>query len=359
MLEPKQTKVFNIKNKGQSQKAVQKAAEILREGGLVCFPTETVYGLGADAMNDKAVTDLFKAKNRSFENPVALHIHSVEEIPKYVKKINKRAELLMEKFLPGPLMLVFEKNDKVSDIVSGGLRKVGIRVPRHDICLEFLQECGTPVAATSANMSGRLSCVKAETILDELGGKFDVLLDVGNTPLGIESTVLDVTSDPPRIVRPGFITMEEIAMTIGIPPIISDNTVPKSQDEPTTTRQQHKPIILEADEARINTRINSYLKIHAGKKIGIITTNEVADIFGDQPYVRKMGPRNDPTAIALEVFEILREMEKKEVDMILLEGIPREGLGRTLMIKLCRLANEVIKLVDQPGDTLENNLQKG
>jgi L-threonylcarbamoyladenylate synthase len=358
MLEPRQTKVFNIKNKGQSQKAVSKAAEVLKEGGLVCFPTETVYGLGADAMNDKAVTDLFKAKNRSFENPVALHIHSVEEIPKYVKKINKRAQLLMEKFLPGPLMMVFEKNEKVSDIVSGGLRKVGIRVPRHDICLEFLQECGTPVAATSANMSGRLSCVKAETILEELGGKFDVLLDVGNTPLGIESTVLDVTSDPPRIIRPGFITMEQIAIAMGVPPIISDNTVPKSQDEP-TSRQQLKLIVLEGDVSRIITRINSYLKIHAGKKIGIITTTDIAENFTENPYSRKMGPRNDPTAIALEVFEILREMEKLEVDMILMEGIPREGLGRTLMIKLCRLANEVIKLVDQSGDTPENNLQKG
>lgn len=343
MLEQKNTKIYSVKNKVQAKKAVSKAAEAIHEGGLVCFPTETVYGIGADAFNDKAVADIFRAKNRSFENPMALHLHSVEEIPKYVTEVNKYAQLLMEKFLPGPLMLIFKKNEKVSDIVTGGLNKVGIRVPKHEICLQFLEECQTPVAATSANKSGRLSCIKAESILEDLGGKFDVLLDVGNTPLGIESTVLDVTGYPPRIIRSGFITMDEIAMVLGIPPLISDNVVPKSTEEP-NTGQRSRIIILEGDHDRIATKIESYLKLYKDKKVGVITTEEMASHFKDIPYFRKLPSRNEPALIAQEIFETLRQMEKTEMDMILIEGVPREGLGRTLMIKLCRIADEVIKL---------------
>lgn len=346
MLEIKSSKVYSVRNRAQAKKAIGKAADVIRGGGLVCFPTETVYGIGADAMNDKAVADIFRAKNRSFENPVALHLHSVSEIEKYTRRINPRAHVLMEKFLPGPLMLIFEKNDKVSDIITGGLRKVGIRVPRHDICLQFLEECRTPVAATSANLSGRLSCVKANSILEELGGKFDVLLDVGMSPLGIESTVLDVTSDPPRIIRPGFVTMEEIAIAIGAAPIFSDNVVPRSKDEPVSSKKI-KLILLEGDTKRIITKINSYLKIFKDKKVGLITTDELADQFENLSLHRKMGTRNDPALIARGIFEILREMEKHQVEIILMEGIPREGLGRTLMIKFCRMADEVIKLFNQ------------
>jgi len=343
VLETKSSKIYSIKNKGQAKKAIGKAADAIREGGLVCFPTETVYGLGADAMNDGAVADIFRAKNRSFENPVALHLHSLSEVEKYTRNINPRAKVLMEKFLPGPLMLIFEKNDNVSDIVTGGLRKVGIRVPRHEICLQFLEECKTPVAATSANTSGRLSCVKTGEIMDELGGKFDVFLDVGTTPLGIESTVLDVTSDPPRIIRPGFVTMEEIAVAIGAAPIFSDNVVPRSKDEPVSSKKT-KLILLEGDTERIATKINSYMKIFKDKKVGVITTDELADKFKHLNLHRKMGTRNDPAIIARGVFEILREMEKNNTEIILMEGIPREGLGRTLMLKFCRMADEVVKL---------------
>lgn len=346
MLEQKETRIYTVKNKGQAKKALVRAAEVIREGGLVCFPTETVYGLGADANNDRAVADIFRAKNRSFENPVALHLHSVEEIPKYVSGINRRAEILMEKFLPGPLMLIFHKNDQVSDIVTGGLKKVGIRVPRHEICLQFLEECNAPVAATSANPSGRLSCVKAEDILEDMNGKFDVLLDVGNTPLGIESTVLDVTSDPPRIIRPGFITMEEIAIAIGVPPIISDNVVPKSSQEP-VTGEKSRLVVLEGEHEKIVENIREYMELHRDKKVGIIVTDETFPSFKSALLCRKIGSRNDPAGIARGIFEILREMEKVPADIILMEGIPREGLGRTLMIRLCRMADEVIKLFEE------------
>ncbi len=357
MLETKVTKIFSVKNKNQEKKAVARAAETIHEGGLVCFPTETVYALGADAMNDRAVADLFRAKNRSFENPIALHLHSVDEISKYVKKINKHAEMLIEKFLPGPLMLVFEKNDNVSDIITGGLRKVGISVPRHETCREFLEECGCPIAATSANKPGKLACIKPDDIVEELGGKIDVILDVGTPPYGLESTVLDVTSHPPRIIHSGFYSMEEIAIVLGVPPPLSDNIVPRSTSEPLSL-EKPKLIILEGDRTRIIRKIESYRNLYKDKKVGIITTDEMEEYFQGDALFRKMGPSNDPAHIASEVFGILREMENSNLNIILMEGIPREGLGRTLMIKLCRIADEVIKLVTngEENEPVENNL---
>ena len=360
MLETKTTKIYSIKNRNQAKKAIIKAAEVINEGGLVCFPTETVYVLGTNAANDRAVADIFRAKDRSFENPVALHLHSVEEIPKYVKKINRHAEMLMDKFLPGPLMLLFEKNENVSDIITGGLKKVGIRVPRHELCLEFLEECGTPIAATPVNKPGRLSCINPQDILDELGGKIDVILDVGPSPYGIEATAIDVTSHPPRIIRSGFYSMGEIAVTLGVPPTVSDNIVPRSASEPLSL-DKPKLIILEGDSKRIIKKMKSYRKIYKDKKVGIIITDEMGNYFKREPLLRKMGTRNEPAEIASGVFSILREMEKRDVNIILMEGIPREGLGRTLMIKLCRIADEVIKLVnhqdqydsDEPEDSKE------
>lgn len=349
MLDSKNTRLYSIRSRQNNRKYLQRAAEVIRDGGLVCFPTETVFGVGADATNDKAVADIYRAKNRSFENPMALHIHSIEEIEKYVKKINDSAGKLMERFLPGPLMLIFEKNENVSDIVTGGLRKVGIRVPRHDLCLELLKECETPVAATSANQSGRLACVKASDIMEELGGKVDVIIDGGKTPFGVESTVLDVTSDPPRIIRPGFISMQEIAVTIGIAPIFSDNVVKTSKHEP-MGGSEFRMIVLEGDEQLVVKKIQSYLKLYRDKKIGLIATDEMARFFDDVPFLRKMGPRDEPSVIARKIFEILKEMEKNEPELVIVEGIPREGLGRTLMIKLGRMAKEVIKLVSKPRE---------
>ncbi len=356
MLEHKNTKVYNVKNRAQSRRTIQKAAEVIRDGGLVCFPTETVYGVGADASNEKAVADIYRAKNRSFENPMALHLHSVDQVEKYVKKINHRARLLMDKFLPGPLMLIFEKNENVLPIVTGGLRKVGIRVPRHDLCLDFLSECGTPVAATSANQSGRLACVKAGDILEDLGGKIDVLLDVGRTPLGIESTVLDVTSDPPRIIRSGFIPMEDIAVTIGIAPIFSDNVITSSREDP-IRGHEFRLILLEGEAERVVKKMNSYLKLYKEKKIGLVVTDETSEMLPDSPLLRKMGPRNEPAVVAMRIFEILRDLERDGVEITLMEGIPREGLGRTLMIKMCRMAREVIRLVTEPEEQ-EGNVAK-
>jgi L-threonylcarbamoyladenylate synthase len=357
MLTPRTTKVYSVKNRQLAKKPLQKAAECIKEGGLVCFPTETVYGLGADANNDSAVADIFRAKNRSFENPIALHLHSVEEIEKYVKNINSRARTLMEKFLPGPLMLIFEKNERVSEIVTGGQRKVGIRVPKHELCLDFLQECEVPIAATSANKSGRLSCVNAEDILKELEGKIDILLDVGNTPLGIESTVLDVTSDPPRIIRPGFITMEEIAVTIGIPPIFSDNVIKSSQMETFLEEGRSRIVLLEGDTELVVKQIQDYINVYQGKdkSVGVITTNESADYFKEYKLHRKMGSKNDPVEVARHIFEILRELEEQDVEMIVVEGIPREGLGRTLMLRLGQMAEEVCKLA-RPQESEENQI---
>lgn len=190
---------------------ITQAAETLKNGGLVAFPTETVYGLGADGLNPKAVKSIFEAKGRPADNPLILHISDQKQLQKIVKNVNKTAKTLMEKFWPGPLTIVMDKTDSVPKETSGGLDTVAVRFPAHPLARKLIEKAGVPVAAPSANTSGRPSPTRAEHVLEDMNGKIPWILDGGSCDIGVESTVVDVTNETPIILRPGKITFEQIS----------------------------------------------------------------------------------------------------------------------------------------------------
>lgn len=190
-------------------------AEILRKGGLVAFPTETVYGLGANALNEDAVKNIFKAKGRPSDNPLIVHIADYDALNELVTEIPEKAKVLMDKFWPGPLTLVFKKSEKVPETVSGGLDTVAIRMPKKPVALELIKLSGVPVAAPSANTSGKPSPTKAQYVVDDMSGKIDAIIDGGNCEVGLESTVLDITGDVPKLLRPGGVTFEQLTEVLG------------------------------------------------------------------------------------------------------------------------------------------------
>ena len=204
---------FDTKIKGEE--ALDEAAEIIRGGGLVAFPTETVYGLGADAFNEDAVESIFLAKGRPQDNPLIVHIPSKEWLPRVAKNVPEEAYLLFEKFSPGPLTIVLPKIDQLPLITTAGLQTVGIRIPNHPIARELIRAAGCPVAAPSANVSGRISPTEARHVLEDMDGKIPLILDGGCSDIGIESTVLDLSKEVPVVLRPGAITAEMLSVYLG------------------------------------------------------------------------------------------------------------------------------------------------
>lgn len=200
-----------VKQEDITDEILLQAAETIKNGGLVAFPTETVYGLGADGLNGKAVKSIYEAKGRPSDNPLILHISNLDMLFEIVKEVNETARVLINKFWPGPLTLIFNKRDVVPKETSGGLSTVAVRFPAHPIAKKLIELCKTPVAAPSANTSGRPSPTKAEHVLEDLNGKISWILDGGSCDIGVESTVVDVTGENPMILRPGKITIEDIS----------------------------------------------------------------------------------------------------------------------------------------------------
>ena len=211
----RETKVLKTDPEGIDFSSLEEAAQLLRAGGLVAFPTETVYGLGANALSPEAVARIFEAKGRPSSNPLIVHIHSIEAARRLVREWSPLAQRLAEAFWPGPLTLILPKSELIPDIVTGGGSTVALRVPAHPVALQLLLKTGLPIAAPSANRSLSISPTCAEHVLKSLGGRIDLILDGGSCPGGIESTVLNLTVDPPKILRPGLISALEIEAVIG------------------------------------------------------------------------------------------------------------------------------------------------
>ena len=210
------TKIIKIDAENPEIELIREVAAIIKKGGLVAFPTETVYGLGADGTNYDAVSNIFKAKGRPQDNPLILHINDIKMATKVVSQIPEKAETLIANFMPGPLAIVLNKTGRVPDIVSGGLATVAIRMPANKIALSLIEECGVPLAAPSANESGKPSPTDATHVIDDLDGKVDCIIDGGKTNIGIESTVIDLTSEIPVLLRPGNVTLDMLESAIGI-----------------------------------------------------------------------------------------------------------------------------------------------
>lgn len=311
--------------------SIKLAGIIIRKGGLVAFPTETVYGLGADALNPMAVARIFEVKNRPRFDPIIVHVNSLADIEWLCLKVDDRARRLMEKFWPGPLTLTLPKSPIVPDIVTAGLPTVAVRMPSHPVALELIKEAGTPIAAPSANLFGYLSPTTAEHVREQIGNKIDLILDGGKCPVGVESTVVSFVRKEPMLLRPGGLPLEDIERIIGKVKIPrSDPKRPQSPGQLPRHYSPRTPLQLKTGE----------IVLEKGKKIGFLAFTPKETL----PYemVEVLSPKGDLREAAANLFSCLHKLDKAGVDIIYAEPIPEEGLGRAIMDRLRRAAVKYI-----------------
>lgn len=337
------TEVISIDINNLDLDKIKYAAGIIKSGGLVAFPTETVYGLGADALNQDAVKKIFKAKGRPSDNPLIAHVAHKSDVESLVKYIPKDAGRLMDKFWPGPLTIIMNKSDVVPPVISGGLDTIAVRMPSNAVALALIKYSGVSLAAPSANTSGRPSPTCASHVIEDLYGKVDVIIDAGRTTVGLESTVLDMTVTPPVILRPGAVTYSHLAGILGEVEINAafikeeeENLLPKS---PGLKYTHYSPkadvIVVEGHLKKVADQINKIAKEHLqdGRKVGILATEQTAYLY-TKGTVICLGDRNNPETIASNLFFALRELDRKNVKVILAESVENTDIGHAIMNRL-------------------------
>lgn len=348
-----ETKVLKVHRENPEKETIKEAAKIIKEGGTVAFPTETVYGLGANCFDEEAIDKIFLAKGRPQDNPLILHVSNVEQVYTLVESVSERAKMLMERFWPGPLTLIFNKSEKVSKKVTGGLSTVAIRMPNHKVALSLIEESGVPIAAPSANLSGRPSPTEASHVIEDLFGKIDMIIDGGRVNIGVESTVLDISVEIPTILRPGRVTIEDLLQVFPKveydPSIIKDDAkiIPKSPGQ----KYKHyapkaKMIGFIGEIEDVVSTISSYTSeyINEGKKVGIMATEETRDRY-PEGTVLVVGSREKKETIARDLFKVLREFDELGVDIILGEGVDTLGIGRAIMNRMKKACGGDIRRV--------------
>ena len=334
----------------------QQAGEILREGGLVAFPTETVYGLGADALNSQAAAKIYAAKGRPSDNPLIVHIADTEDLKRIAAKIPEKAGILAEAFWPGPLTMIFPKTDAVPYGTTGGLDTVAVRMPNHKIALELIRQSGVLIAAPSANTSGRPSPTRAEHVRKDMDGRIDMIIDGGKVGIGIESTIVDMTAEPPMILRPGYITKEMLEEKIGrvtvdkvvtakaVTEIKTDHYVPKA---PGMKYKHYAPkadlVLVDGESGAVVEKINALAQeMEAqGKKVGIIATDETEKYY-KTGEILSIGARDDEDAIARHLYRILREFDDMDVEQIYSESFETPRIGQAIMNRLLKAAGHQV-----------------
>jgi L-threonylcarbamoyladenylate synthase len=338
------TKALKINRKKPEPDKIKFAAEIIKRGGLVAFPTETVYGLGADALNPEAIRKVFYAKGRPSDNPLIVHIANIKDIDSLAKRVKKTAITLMQKFWPGPLTVVLNKRRKVPDIVTAGGDTVAVRMPDNKIALALISASGVPIVAPSANLSGRPSPTRPRDVIADMMGRVDLIIDGGQTEIGIESTVIDMTTLPPQILRPGIITVEEIESIIG-KVIVSDmySGAPKS---PGLKYRHYAPqaemIIVEGHIKDVRIKIKKMIEkaVKDNKSVGVITFKRGAEYEGC--IVRFAG--SDPNTAARRLFSIIRDLDGR-VDLIISESFSGGASAMAISDRLKRAAGyDIVKV---------------
>lgn len=352
------TKIWSIPHRAQAQQlrthpSVREAAAALRAGQLIAFPTETVYGLGADALNNAAVANVFKAKGRPGDNPLIVHIGHSSQLKGIVAEIPPSAKRLIHHFWPGPLTLVLPSAGVVSARVTAGLTTVAVRMPNHPAALALLQEVRRPVAAPSANRSGRPSPTEARHVLDDLDGRIDGLVDGGQSGYGLESTVLDVSGEVPVLLRPGGIIQEQLERVLGEIKLNDDlsweedsRQVPRS---PGTKYRHYAPLakmtLVRGSVPEMVQHIQELTTRYQaqGLKVGVLTTKEHKGNY-DAEVVIACGKRTALSSVARDLYRALRQFDANGVDRILAETFPESGWGATIMNRLRKAANgEIIE----------------
>lgn len=336
------------------REVMEEASQVLHRGGMVAFPTETVYGLGADALDEKASAKIYAAKGRPSDNPLIVHISDIEQLDKLVCEIPDNAKKLMDAFWPGPMTLIFKKSGLVPDGTTGGLDTVAVRMPNHKAALELIRTSGVAIAAPSANTSGRPSPTTAVHVADDLSGKIDMIIDGGAVGIGIESTIVDVTSEIPMVLRPGYITMEMLEKVVGKVGIDKAITGPVSPDvKPKAPGMKYKHYAPKAELTMFKGELKNVVEhinnltdknVKSGIKTGIIACEETKDMY-KAGEVLSIGSRNNEDTIAHNLYGVLRKFDDMNVDVIYGETFEDNRLGQAIMNRLLKAAGYHVEKV--------------
>ncbi|MFZ5943936.1 MAG: L-threonylcarbamoyladenylate synthase [Bacillota bacterium] len=341
------TKIWRMAPQELDIKMLQEAAQLLKEGEVIGFPTETVYGLGADALNPEGVKKIFAAKGRPMDNPLIVHVCSQNQVEGLVESIPPEAVRLMKKFWPGPLTLVLPKAGIIPDIITAGLETVAVRMPSHPVALRLIELAGIPVAAPSANKSGKPSPTTAEHVWQDLQGKIAGIIDGGRAGVGVESTVLDLSCGTPTILRPGGITREQLEAEIGqvnLDTNLNDiNAAPRS---PGMKYTHYSPdadlIIVQGNDYEIKEKLSKILLDREPESVGVMISQEIHKLMDkDFPVdvkLKIMGTRQNMEEITSNLFDTLRWFDHQNVSVIYAESFPQDHIGAALMNRLYKAA---------------------
>jgi tRNA threonylcarbamoyl adenosine modification protein (Sua5/YciO/YrdC/YwlC family) len=345
------TKYITIDIENIDTLAMEEAGRLIAKGELVAFPTETVYGLGGDALRPEASIKIYEAKGRPSDNPLIVHIAEFEDLKRVAKRVPSEAKLLADAFWPGPLTMIVERGDAVPLTTTGGMQTVAVRMPNHPIALELIRKSGCLIAAPSANTSGRPSPTEALHVKEDLEGRIAMILDGGPVGIGIESTIIDLTEEIPMILRPGYITPEMLSKVLGRevimdPGIIAsdDTTKPKA---PGMKYKHYAPkadmIIVDGEKEKVITEINRRTKAYheQNQRVAVIATEETKALY-DADVVLSMGSRQDEDAIAQHMYKILRDCDTLEVDGIFSECFQTPRIGQAIMNRLLKAAGHQV-----------------
>ncbi|MGV9199203.1 MAG: L-threonylcarbamoyladenylate synthase [Promethearchaeia archaeon] len=344
------TQIIKIDPENIDARDIRTAANILLEGGLVAFPTETVYGLGANALNPEAVRKIFETKGRPPDNPLIIHIRDKADLERLAVNIPPDADLLIENFWPGPLTLILKKSSIIPNIVNAGLDTVAIRMPSNKIALSLIKEANVPIAAPSANISTRPSPTSADHVINDLGGKVDLVIDGGKTNIGVESSVINLTTTPRILLRPGGVTFEDLQAILG------KNNIQKLSSKPQSTQltpkspgmkyRHYSPradvIIVEGQAQHVEKKVQEIATHYKkeGCKVGIVTIKQKHHYKADE--VKFIG--SDFATIAQNLFKTFRKFDKNDMDVVIMEGVEEKQLGLAIMNRVRKAAKEIIHL---------------
>ncbi len=340
------TKIFKINLKDPNKLAIKQAASIIKKGGVVAFPTETVYGLGADALNPQAVKKIFKIKRRPMDNPLIIHIAQKRDLKKLTNNIPAKAKILIKKFWPGPLTLVFKKSLIVPKEVVAGGDTVAIRMPNNLIALALIRAAQTPIAAPSANLAGKISPTTAGHVFEDFDKKIGFIIDGGKTTVGVESTVLDLTADPPIILRPGGITKEMLEKIIG--KVETLKTFKEGVAKSPGLKYRHyapkaKMILVTGNTNEIIKKISRLTDFYKrqNKKIGIMASAETKKHYNTENIILSVGSRKNIKVVARNLFSVMREFDRLQVEIILAECFPETDIGCAVQNRLKKAASRI------------------
>lgn len=342
-----ETKIFKLDENNINMTIIKEAAELIRQNKTVVFPTETVYGLGANALCSAAAMGIFAAKGRPTDNPLIVHVSSIDMLVYVIgEPVSEQAKLLMEKFWPGPLTLIFKKSIHIPIEVTAGLSTVAVRMPDNPIALALIRTSGLPIAAPSANRSGKPSPTRGEHVIADMKGKVDAILSGSSSRIGLESTVLDLSGEIPTILRPGGVTYEELVAVLG--EVRTDKGLVDQAATPKAPGMKYTHYAPEAAMTIVKGQLEhvvAAIQKHTeeqqrmGKRVGILATDETLDRYHTQGgHIISLGSRTNLYTAAAEVFDALRQFDKQGVDVIFAEALDEKSIGVAVMNRLKKAA---------------------